>query len=137
MADVNITDSAVLGDGSDHETLPAGELMQAGDTVYKSYSTWLKGDADASLSDSAASVVRGLALNSALAIGQKVKVQKRGLLTMNAVLTQGEIYVQSGTAGKICPEADLATNDWITIIGIAQSSTVLKVGINASLIKVP
>jgi hypothetical protein len=125
MADISITASDVLGDDSEHETLPAGEVIAAGDTCYKSANTWLKADADASTTDSAKSVVRGMALNSALVAGQKVKVQKKGVVTVGSVLTVGEIYVQSGGAGKICPKGDLAANDWVTVVGVGKTATQL------------
>ena len=135
MSALTIAAADVFGDGSIYETLPAGEVIAAGQAVYKSSSTWLLAECDASTTVSTKSVVIGIALNSALVAGQPVKVQKRGTVTVSAVVTVGEIYVLDGGAGGICPEADIATNDWITIIGVGATTTTIKLGIDPKLIK--
>ena len=80
-------------------------------------------------------MVSGVALNSALIAGQPVKVQKKGTVTVGGTVVVGKRYVLDGTAGKICPEDDLATNDWVTTIGHGATSTTLKLAIDATLIK--
>ena len=59
-------------------------------------------------------------------------VLKGGDLTLNAVLTAGLPYFLSGTAGMICPEADLTTGMQKIQIGIAKSTTVLHVSVQDS-----
>jgi hypothetical protein len=67
----------------------------------------------------------GIALNGA-SVGQPVKVHKSGNLTLNAVLTAGQIYILSNTAGGIAPHSDLTTGWYPVVLGVALSTTVLK-----------
>lgn len=57
--------------------------------------------------------------------GGKVAVANAGLVIIGATLTPQTIYVVSATSGLICPIADLATDDWVTLLGIAKSTTEL------------
>ena len=57
------------------------------------------------------------------------RIVKGGDVTLNAVLTAGVPYFLSGTAGGICPEADVVTGMQKIQIGIAKSTTVLHVSI--------
>jgi hypothetical protein len=47
-------------------------------------------------------------------------------------MTAGTVYYLSATAGGICPVADLASGQYPCAVGIATSTTVLKLGFNAS-----
>ncbi|WFU88984.1 hypothetical protein QA644_08065 [Rhizobium sp. CC1099] len=129
MADLVITASAVTPGSNatiDHGT--AGEAITAGQPVYKSSTTnkWMLADTDSATAE--ARVAKGIALNGA-ALNQPVAIHKSGDLTMNAVLTKGVAYYLSGTAGGICPVADLASGDYTCLLGIAKSTTVLAVDI--------
>ncbi len=127
MADISITASAVLpGSGARTRHVTAGATITAGQVVYREASTGKYKLAD---TDSATAEVRtpaGIALNGA-SDGQPLTILTQGLLTLNAVLTQAVAYYLSGTAGGICPVADVASGDYTTVIGVAQSSTVLNV----------
>lgn len=130
MADVSITASAVVpGSGAKIERGTAGAAIAAGELVYQdaaANNTFKLADAD-----SATSGVRqlyGMALNSAAA-GQPLAVQYGGAVTMNAALTAGEIYVLSSTAGKMAPEGDLSTGEYVGIVGVALSATSLQLHI--------
>ena len=72
--------------------------------------------------------VYGVALNSA-AVGQPVLVARSGDLDYGCVLTVGEIYILSATAGKICPSADLASSSYCSIVGVGTVADNLKLNI--------
>lgn len=71
----------------------------------------------------------GISLNATAAAGQPVSYIKDGDLAMGTILTKGETYCVSGTAGGICPRADVTTGDELVILGVAKSTSVLAVGI--------
>lgn len=132
MAALTLDPTAVLG-SVNGEPLPAGEDIDAGEVVYKLNNTWRLAQCD----DTAAkSVARAIALNSAKT-GQTCEAMKTGTLTADAVFTKGVVYVLDGTDGKMCPSADLASDDYVTIIGVGASTTTLLLGINATQILKP
>lgn len=119
MADLTVTASQVLpGAGARFADGTAGVAVTAGQVVYQSTSdTMLLADADAGTP--AAANGRGIALNGA-SIGQPVRIQTEGTITLGAgaAPVKGTIYVLSGTAGGICPAADLASGDRVTVLGV-------------------
>lgn len=125
-ADLTVTAASVVA-GSDAVTKAgtAGEALTAGQPVYLSATTnkWLK--ADCNSATAAARVASGIALNGGAA-NQPVVVQTGGTITIGATLTAGVAYYLSGTAGGIRPVADNTTGDYPQVIGIATSTTVLK-----------
>ena len=56
-------------------------------------------------------------------------VLKSGDLTIGATLTAGTAYYLSDTAGGICPLADVGSGEYVVLIGIAKSTSVLAVDI--------
>jgi hypothetical protein len=130
MADLSITAANVVaGEGAVTERGIAAAALTAGQAVHKNAT----GKFDLADTDSATAIVRkpyGIALNSA-AIGQPVVVLKSGPITIGAAVTKGVAYYLSGTPGGICPVADVAAGDYTAILGIATSSTVLLVDIQA------
>lgn len=132
MVDLVITTTAVVA-GSDANTVAgsAGETIAAGQAVYKSTTTnkFMLADADSATAE--ARTPLGLALNGA-ALDQPMVVQKSGDITLNAVLTAGVAYYLSGTPGGLCPVADVGTGEYSCVMGIAKSTTVLDLNIQAS-----
>lgn len=132
MADLTVTAANVLaGTGATKENGTAGATITAGQVVYKDSSDGKFKLADC---DSATAAVRspyGVALNGA-SNGQPLTVQKSGPITIGATMTAGVAYYLSGTAGGICPVADLASGDYPTILGISSSTTVLNIDIQES-----
>lgn len=122
MADLTIT-AANVQQASDAEVEhgTAGATITAGQTVYKDTTDsdkWKLADND----DTAAKAeATGIALVNC-ADGQPISVIRRGDIDLGATLTVGEIYVLSSTAGGIAPEADLVTNDFVTVLGIATAA---------------
>lgn len=136
MADLTITAANVSPvAGYQFEDMTAGVAITAGDVIYKDSSDSLAKLADCD-GAAALAVVKGIALNDA-AVTQPVRVQTAGDLDVGATLTVGEIYVLSGTAGNICPEGDLATNDKVCILGVATAADNLKLSIFNSGATVP
>lgn len=127
MADLAITVANVrsLG-GSKTANGTAGVALTAGQQLYydAASGTWKLADCDSATA--AARSPKGIALHAASA-NQPIRVHRQGPIVIGATLTPGVVYYLSGTAGGICPVADLTTGDYPTIIGIAKSSTVLDV----------
>lgn len=131
MADLTITAASVVAGSDDVIHGTAGETITAGQTVYKDTVTtqkYFKADSNGA---AATRVPVGIALNGG-AVNQPVAIQRSGAITIGATLTAGVVYYQSDTPGGICPVADLASGEYPCIIGIATSTTVLKVDIQAS-----
>lgn len=124
VGDVKKTDSTSIAEGI------AGATVTAGQPVYKdsTASNKLK-PADADVLASAAAV--GIALHGASA-DQPLKYAISGNLTLSAVMTAGAVYVVSANAGGIAPVADLGSGDYVTLLGIATSTTNLKLSISVS-----
>lgn len=126
MADLVITAASVIaGTNADRDVGTAGETITAGMALYLSSTTgrWMKADADSATAE--ARSAKAIALNGASA-GQPVSVQKSGDITIGATLTAGVAYYLSGlAAGGICPVADIGTGDYVGLIGLAKSTTVL------------
>jgi len=55
-------------------------------------------------------------------------VAQYGNLTISAVMTVGEVYVVSATAGGIAPVGDLVTGNYVTVLGVATTTSNLQLG---------
>lgn len=127
MSDLTITAGNVAA-GSNAQVdfaRKAGETITAGQAVYRSSSTglWMKADNNA-----VAAEVRqatGIALNGA-ASGQPLAVQTGGDITIGATVAAGAAYYLSDTAGGICPLADVGAGEYICLIGVAKSTSVIQ-----------
>lgn len=68
------------------------------------------------------------ALGIALAPGQTgdtipyAPLNNGGKIDLGAALTKGTTYVVSATAGKIAPQADLVSTNYLTILGVAEDT---------------
>lgn len=126
MVDLVITASDVAGVNDGIGT--AGEAITAGDVVALVGASLMLADANGGTGATAA--LRkpvGIALNDA-ASGQPVTYAKPGsMVTLGAVLTAGTTYYLSATPGGIAPAADLAVGMTPVIVGIAFSTTQLKI----------
>lgn len=129
MADISVTPASVVPVEAIYVDGTAGETITAGMTCYLSTdSKYYKADNN----DTAAkAVVKGIALNGA-SLNQPIRIQTGGTITIGATVAVGTIYVQSTTAGGIAPSADLATGNYVTILGVATTAAILKLGINVS-----
>lgn len=129
MTDISITAANVVpGDNAITEHGTAGETIAQGKAVYKSSTTkkWMLAD-----SNSATAEVRkatGIALNGASA-SQPITVQKSGDITLGGTLTAGVAYYLSDTPGGVCPVADVGSGEYVCLLGVAKSVTVLAIDI--------
>ena len=131
MADLSITATSVIaGSDSVGENGFLGATVTAGQLVYKDSADGLWKLADAN-GVAAARTPGGIALNGGVS-GQPVRVHKSGDITLNAVLTVNTAYFLSDTAGGICPAADVGSGEYGTFVGIAKSTTVMKVNLTSS-----
>lgn len=132
MADLSITAASVLaGSGASVKHGVAGATVIAGEVAYLDSVTNTYKLADCDSGTAALRSPAAFALHGSLA-GQPLAVLSGGPITLGAVLTPGVAYYLSGTPGKVCPVADLASGDYPTILGIAISTTVLNVKIQES-----
>lgn len=132
MADLTITAASVVaGSNATKRQYTAGETITAGQAVYFASATGLLMKAD---NNSATAEVRqpiGIALNGG-AVNQPILVQTDGDITIGATMTAGVAYYLSDTAGGICPVADIGSGEYPCVLGIAISTTVLRMGIQYS-----
>jgi hypothetical protein len=132
MADLSITAADVIsGAGSLIDRGTGGATITAGQAVYKDSADGKYKLSDCDSATEAERAVDGIALNGC-ADGQPLAVHKSGPLTMGEVFTAGQAYYLSATAGGIAPYADLGSGDYPVLLGIASSTSVLKVAFNAS-----
>jgi len=122
MVDITITPTSVFGTVS--ETGTAGETIAAGKVVYENSTThkWMLADSNSATAEARHAI--GIALNGA-ALNQPVAVQKKGDITAGGTLTLGTSYYLSDTPGGICPAADVGAGEYVCLLGIAKSTTVL------------
>ncbi|WP_353641325.1 hypothetical protein [Mesorhizobium sp. WSM2239] len=129
MVDLVITAANVVaGSNATKEVGTAGEAMTAGQAVYRSSATskWMLADANSATAE--ARQATGVALNGA-SLNQPLTVQKAGDITIGATLVAGTAYYLSDTPGGICPVADIGAGEYVCLLGLAKSTTVLAVDI--------
>lgn len=129
MADLTITAANVLkASGGTQVTGIAGEALTAGQSIYVDTADNSKiklADADAATT----AVVAGVTLNDA-ATGQPIEYLTVGNYNPGATVVLGETYATSITPGGIAPIADILSGDFITIIGIATTTSNINININ-------
>lgn len=117
MANYTITAANVVLDTAISYTLDkerfAGVTLTAGQLVYKDAADADKLKLALAGSTAAIAAVYGVTLSGASA-GQPCTVLRRGVYTVGATIALGTRGVLSATAGAICPELDLITNDYVS-----------------------
>jgi hypothetical protein len=105
----------------------AGEAFTAGMAVYQADNgTWLKAQGDGTEAEAGDNNV-GVALFTADAAGARGSIASTGaVVAYGAVLTKGLVYIVGDTAGSIYPSADAGSGDQMTILGLAISTSQLK-----------
>ena len=141
MADITVTATAVVTVSGGTVDGTAGEAIDAGEWCYKkSDGKYYLADCDAVAvaADSQSDNVIGIAMCSAAAANQPVKLQTNGSVTMNSALTAGTVLYLSNNAGKMTATwLDIASTDWITTLGMPSSATVLDLDITRKSIQKP
>ena len=130
MADITLTAAAVKP-GTNAQTLEVtyGATITQGKAVYldTGTNTWKVADCNTS---SATAACGGIALTSG-ASGQPGVVITGGNMTGDG-MTAYVIYILS-TSGGICPSTDFsAVTDYMTVLGVATTTTNLKLAINVT-----
>lgn len=130
MADVNLTEASVkptattlIQRGTYGGTIVQGTLLYYAPTT----DTWEIADCTTSATTAAAT---GMALSSG-ADGQPGRIAVGGDVTVDGLSLAAPVMILS-TAGQMCPSADLANADYITIVGVASSTTNLKLSFKPS-----
>lgn len=133
MADLSITAANVVKySNATTRTGTAGAAITAGDVLYLDTTMKL---AQADTATKAAAV--GIALNDA-ASGQPVVYLVSGGINPGATVAIGTVYVVSdNAAGAIAPVADLASEDYVTILGVGTTTSRIEVNINVSGVAIP
>jgi hypothetical protein len=125
MANLAITAATVVkGSQSGDETVVAGATIARGDACYLDPTD----DSKAKLCDAnavASSFFKGIALNDA-ADEQPLTLWTSGNLGLGAILSIGEVYVVSATAGKIAVIGDLLSGEYVTLIGVGSTTSNLQ-----------
>ena len=109
----------------------AGETITAGMAIYKASATgkWMKADSDSATAE--ARTATGIALCGS-SLNQPISYMESGDVTLGATLVANTSYFLSNTAGGICPLADVGTGEYLQLIGIATSTSVLRVNMTAT-----
>lgn len=129
MADITITPANVVaGADSSAVTGVAGETIAAGKAVYLSSTTkkWMLADSNSATAE--ARKAKGISLNGA-SLNQPIAIHKAGDITIGGTLVAGTAYYLSDTPGGICPLADVGSGEYLCLLGLAKSTTVLAVDI--------
>lgn len=122
MVDLSQTSTNVQwNSGTAAKTAIAGEALTAGQPVYISSSDGKLYRADADDTAAKAAAV-GIALVTTAAGNLASYAPPGANLDIGATTTQGTIYAVSASVGAIAPEADLTTNDYVTILFVGSGS---------------
>lgn len=136
MSDISITAANVAkGANASTQKGTAGATITAGQSIRLDTSDNLMKLADNDVSLAAATVA-GIALCGASS-GQPIEWLTGGNINPGGTVTVGEIYVLSSNAGGICPEGDLGSGDYVSVIGIGTTSSNISVKIHNSGAQVP
>lgn len=104
----------------------AGEAITAGQSVFKATDGQIElAEHDLTAADAAAI---GIALNDA-ALDQHITYVITGDVNMGVILAVGQTYIVGAAAGGIAPEADAGVGDFVTVLGVATTTSNLKMGI--------
>jgi hypothetical protein len=125
MTDLSVTAASVVPGVNailDHGT--GGETIAAGKYIYMSSTTkkWMLADSNSATAEARAATA--VALNG-VSLNQPITVQKGGQVTAGATLTPGVQYYLSDTPGGICPVADVGSGEYVCLLGVALSASVL------------
>lgn len=104
----------------------AGEAISAGQGVFKATDGQIElAENDLTAADAAAV---GVALNDA-ALDQPIEYAITGDINMGVILSIGQTYVVGAGPGGIAPEVDVIAGEFLTVIGVATTTSNLKLGI--------
>lgn len=122
-ADIGV-DSAVAAT-SVVSVVQVGEAVTQGQVGYQDGTNkkYYKADSNGAAATNAAATV--VFITAASTDGFALVLKAGGKLKANAVFTKGQVYCVGSTAGAIVPISDLTTGDYVTIVGVADSTTTI------------
>ncbi|UGX87117.1 hypothetical protein [Phyllobacterium meliloti] len=129
MVDLVITPANVVrGSNAVSDSGIAGASITAGQAVYldSAVSKYLLADSNSATVEQRKAV--GIALNGA-SLNQPIVVHRFGDITIGATLVAGTAYYLSDTPGGICPLADVGAGEYVCLLGLAKSTTVIGIDI--------
>lgn len=136
MADLSITAANVKAGSASTRV----QLVQAGETIDQGEPAYLASDGKYYQTDANDTAIKaqakGIAITPASADGYFL-LAVDGLINLGATLAVGQIYVCSATKGGIAPYADLTTNDFVTILGVATTTALLDINLLVSGVQKP
>lgn len=136
MADVTVTAADVLAQSdASYSDGTSGATITAGMAVYVDASDSNKIKIADVTTSAATATVKGIALTGSSS-GQPVRYQTGGTVDIGGTVVVGTIYVLSAS-GAISPAADLITNDYVSVIGVAVTANNIQLKINNSGVQVP
>ncbi len=131
MADYTITSADVKISGSNVRatTVVAGEAISEGQLVYLDT---VSGKYKLALATAEASAnVVGVSVTSAATDGYFLMQSSRNYFAGTTLVAGDPIYL-SATAGAICPHADLASTNYVTLLGHAISTSEIEINIDVT-----
>ena len=124
-ADVKISGSNVRA-----TTVVAGEAISEGQLVYLDT---VSGKYKLALATAEASAnVVGVAVTSAALDGYFLMQSSRNYFAGTTLVAGDPIYLSSASAGAICPHADLASTNYVTLLGHAISTSEIEINIDVT-----
>lgn len=136
MADLSITAANVKAGSASTRV----QLVQAGEAIDQGEPAYLASDGKYYQTDANDTAIKaqakGIAITPASADGYFL-LAVDGLINLGATLAVGQIYVCSATKGGIAPYADLTTNDFVTILGVATTTALLDINLLVSGVQKP
>ena len=136
MADLSITAANVKAGSASTRV----QLVQAGEAIDQGEPAYLASDGKYYQTDANDTAIKaqakGIAITPASTDGYFL-LAVDGLVNLGATLAVGQIYVCSATKGGIAPYADLTTNDFVSIVGIATTTALLEINLLVSGVQKP
>ena len=136
MADLSITAANVKAGSSATRV----QLVQAGETVTQGQPAYPASDGKYYQTDANDTAIKAqakvIAITPASTDGYFL-LTVDGLVNLGATLAVGQVYVCSATKGGIAPYADLTTNDFVTILGVATTTALLDINLLVSGVQKP
>jgi hypothetical protein len=128
FADLSITAASVAGGAGQAVTVQnASASITAGQALYTSSGQWALAKSNGT---AAQATLTGIALSTGVS-GQPLVAQTAGNINLGATLVVGTYYVASpNNAGGIAPMADLSSGNYVSLLGVATTTSNLQMGIS-------
>lgn len=128
MADIiPVVTSVKAYTGANVSRANAGATITAGQAIYLDSADNKLKLTDANAAATATCV--GVSLNGG-AVDQPIVYIVSGGLNPGVAVTVGESYAVSENAGGICPIADVGAGEYVSVIGVATTTSRIEVGLN-------